>query len=144
MLTCKKCGKEKSKAEFSVHSSCKSGYDTSSCKACKKAAHDWKQVPIEKRIYHRVKARAKEKNLDFDLDLSDIVIPDKCPVFNHEFIYNDTDWTYSVDRKDPIKGYVKGNIMIISNKANRAKNNLSIDEFKLVLAYMEGIKNATE
>jgi len=141
MLVCKNCKKEKDKSAFSKHSGCKIGYDTSRCKTCKKSYYEWKNTPLEKKIYNRVKARAKEKNIAFDLDLSDIVIPDACPVLNHTFIYGDLDWTYSVDRQNPNGGYTKDNILIISNKANRAKNNLTLDEFRKVLSYMEGIEN---
>lgn len=72
---------------------------------------------------------------DFDLDLEDIVIPDVCPVLGHRFIYGDSDWTYSIDRVDNELGYVKGNIAIVSNKANRIKNSATKKELEAVLSY---------
>lgn len=87
-------------------------------------------------MYNRVKARAKKYNLEFNLELSDIVLPEVCPVFNHPFIYGDVDWTYSIDRRDCSKGYVKGNIFIISNKANRIKNNASLEDLELLVKYL--------
>ena len=42
----------------------------------------------------------------------------------------------SIDRKDSSKGYVKGNVAIISRRANLLKNNATIAELKAVLAFM--------
>jgi len=137
ILICKTCGYEKdAKSSFSAHAGCKSGYDVSRCKDCKKAAVDWAKVPIERRIYNRIKSRATKKGLDFNLELSDIIIPIYCPVFNKKLIYGDIDWTPSVDRINPSKGYIKGNICIISNKANRTKNDATITELEAIIEYM--------
>lgn len=134
---CKKCKKEKLYKDFSEHKQCKLGIDTSACKLCKKSAIDWTKVPIEKKIYHRIKARSKTKNIEFNLELEDIVLPKKCPVFKKDFIYGDTNWTYSIDRIDNSKGYIKDNIQIISNRANRLKGDFSIEELKLIVEFLE-------
>lgn len=134
--TCRSCGKLKTKAEFSIHSKCKLGIDISACKACKKAKVDWSKVPIEKRIYNRIKSRATKKKIPFDLELQDIVLPKLCPVFQKPFIYGDYDWTYSVDRKDNSLGYVKGNIQILSNRANRLKGDFSINELQSMITFL--------
>ena len=47
---------------------------------------------------------------------------------------------------DSSKGYIKGNIQVISFKANRLKNNGTIEEFKKIISYIEthqkiGLKN---
>lgn len=39
----------------------------------------------------------------------------------------------SVDRIIPELGYTKGNVRVISNRANLLKNNASIEEIELVL-----------
>lgn len=136
LFECRTCGKSLPETNFSPHKECKSGFDLSRCKPCKKSAADWSATPLNKRIYNRIKARAKRKSLDFNLELSDIVIPECCPVFNKPFIYGDTDWTYSVDRIKSELGYIKGNINIISNKANRYKNNATKEELEKVLEYL--------
>ena len=48
------------------------------------------------------------------------------------------DRTPSLDRFVPNLGYVKGNIRVISFRANRLKSDATIDEMRQVLAYMEG------
>ena len=138
LFKCKTCGKEREAKHFSLHAECKSGYDTSRCKPCKKAKWDWQQVSYEKRMYNRAKTRAKKKGLEFNLELDDIVLPKKCPIFDIPFIYGDNDCTYSIDRIDPAKGYVKGNVQIISNRANMLKNNATVEELEMLLQFMKG------
>lgn len=139
MLVCKHCNKEKSENDFSSHLGCKSGYDTSRCKLCKKAAYDWKMQPLVKRIYNRTKARAKRKNIEFTIDLEDIIIPDQCPVLGVPFEYGNHALTYSIDRINPNKGYVKENIIIISNKANMMKSNASFEEIEKLYLWLKSL-----
>lgn len=42
----------------------------------------------------------------------------------------------TLDRIDNSLGYVKVNIKVISSKANRLKNNGTIEEFKQIIEYM--------
>ena len=136
-LLCKTCNKHRPESDFSKHKHCVGGFDTSRCKPCKKAKADWSKVPIERRIYNRAKSRAKQKGREFDLDLSDIILPEVCPVLGKPFVYGDPDWTYSIDRIDSNKGYIKGNINIVSNRANMLKNNATAEELKLILCYLD-------
>lgn len=43
----------------------------------------------------------------------------------------------SLDIIIPSKGYVKGNVWVISNRANRAKSNLSLEELKTLVYNLE-------
>jgi hypothetical protein len=85
----------------------------------------------ELKMYNGVKYRAKKHNIPFDLELSDIVIPDICPLLGIPLyktkgrVKNNTP---SLDKIDPSKGYIKNNVWVISWKANRVKSNLSIKE----------------
>jgi len=77
----------------------------------------------------RVKGRAKKEGIPFDLTLEDVVIPERCPIFNRPFTYGKRQkFNPSVDRIDSSGGYTKGNIQIISMLANTMKNGATPDE----------------
>ena len=74
------------------------------------------------------KSRAKRKNLDFNIELSDIVIPEFCPVLNIKLNTspnNPSENSPSLDRIIPELGYVKGNVRVISHLANSMKSSAS-------------------
>jgi hypothetical protein len=91
-----------------------------------------KRLNISK-IMHSVKKRAASKGLPFNLDHKYLcaIAPNKCPIFKVELT-----WGYgngkvsnnspSLDRIIPERGYVKGNVAWMSNKANMIKS--SADE----------------
>jgi hypothetical protein len=83
------------------------------------------------------KRRAGQHKIKFNIKVEDIVIPDVCPVLKIP-IYRDTDGlcanSPSLDRIDPSKGYVKGNIRVISFRANTLKNNATLKELTMLLA----------
>ena len=72
--------------------------------------------------------RAKKKNVPFDITVDYIVsiLTPKCPVYGTEFQWVGNKkilpTSASLDRIDPAKGYVKGNLVIISSKANNIKS----------------------
>jgi len=86
--------------------------------------------------------RARDLNLEFNIDLSDIIIPQYCPILGVELIKsgNYSDNQPSLDRVDSSKGYVKGNVAIVSLRANRLKQDATIDELEGIIKY---IKNQT-
>lgn len=110
-----------------------------SCKACRKplSQEHYKTIDPRKSILARSKARAKRLSVDFNLTVDDIVIPKVCPVLGItlEIGAEDTDTSPSIDRIIPELGYLAGNIIIISNKANRIKNNATPEELLKVAAW---------
>ena len=75
--------------------------------------------------------RAIENNIPFNITIEDIVIPDLCPVLGIPIKRADkhqSNNSPSLDKFIPELGYVKGNVWIISAKANRLKSNLNKDE----------------
>jgi hypothetical protein len=83
-------------------------------------------------IWYRAKSNAQQRKHEFNLDVEDIIIPTHCPFLNVELSFNVEDNNshnyYSIDRIDSSKGYVKGNIQIISRLANTMKNSATKDQ----------------
>jgi len=83
----------------------------------------------------QAKKRAKKKGLDFNLEISDIRIPQRCPLLGIEIWVAgevQTSASPSLDRIDPSLGYIKGNVWVISNRANTIKSDATIEELKLI------------
>src|SRR3546814_10048203 len=88
----------------------------------------------------RAKARAKSHGFEFDISLSDILpLPKVCPVFGMPLrlaAKPQDPWAYSLDRIDNTKGYVRGNVAVMSYKANRLKNDGTAEEHEIIAAWM--------
>ena len=79
-------------------------------------------------LWKYAKARSKTDRLEFDLELEDIFIPEKCPYFGTPFVMGDKQLAASLDRIDSSKGYTKDNCEIVSWWYNCAKQTYSNDE----------------
>lgn len=93
----------------------------------------------EKDIWYKAKARAKSCGLDFNIEVSDINIPDLCPVLDipvFKGVGKVHDGSPSLDRVDPNKGYIKGNVVVISHKANRYKGDMDLATIHRLCDYM--------
>jgi len=90
----------------------------------------WKNNHLENVLYRSAKARAKKKNLEFSIELKDIVIPEICPILQEPFKINSR-FAATLDRINPLLGYTKGNVWIISKKANMMKNDATPEELVL-------------
>ena len=96
----------------------------------------------KRKLIFTARASAKKKGLPFNLELSDIVIPAHCPVLGIELqrgVRGRNDNSPSIDRIIPALGYVRGNILIISWRANRIKNDASIEELAKIAAFYGGL-----
>ena len=95
-------------------------------------------------MYQSAKTRAKRKGLDFKLNPDDLTLPDKCPVLGIPLIVSEetaSNNSPTIDRIDNSKGYIPGNIIIISFKANTIKNTASIEDLQKVLTFYQGLQN---
>jgi hypothetical protein len=110
----------------------------------------WKRV---ERLTTNCCSRTREGEVKLINDLSRIliqnlrekypVLPVKCPVYkNIDLVYSSMSLTdakksngISIDRIDASKGYVVGNVQIISNKANRQKSDASLSDVLKLAAY---------
>ncbi len=111
------------------------------CKECN--TNRVKSQSLEKKMWRRAKARAALNGLEFNIEVEDIIIPDVCPILGIPLkenkgkpgAYKDSP---SLDKIDPSKGYVKGNVQVISQQANQMKFNATRDElFKFAKYILE-------
>jgi hypothetical protein len=148
MKTCSICEEEKEFNQFHKNKQNLHGLDNR-CKPCRKtlASNRYKenwfhQTAILKKSY------CTSNSIPFDLDAEylEAIFTEMCPVFNLPFVMHDKTHSMSpaLDRIDPGKGYVKGNVSYISSRANRIKYDASIEEMVLILKYMTHTKENTD
>lgn len=95
----------------------------------------------EYQMWLAAKGNAKRQDLPFNLDISDIVIPKYCPILGIRLKLDGNGETRmhspSLDKVIPEKGYVKGNVCVISFQANRMKQDLTIPTILRLYDYMK-------
>ena len=114
------------------------------CKDCQ--IKDYLKLDPRKKLLYAARKRAKQNELECTITVDDIVIPGICPALgiklearigagrqNREEIGNSP----SLDRIDNSKGYIPGNVAVISLRANMIKTNATAAELKAVAAYID-------
>lgn len=155
MRKCARCCETKDENEFSTGRVRRDKrYLSSYCKPCasemqrelrakRKLGIEPEQVrfqyddPRQYKLYEYARARARKKNIEFDITPDDIVIPEYCPLLGITLNTNVDDcgmrdYSPSLDRINPHKGYMKGNIWVISYRANTIKSNAHPKEIMLL------------
>lgn len=99
----------------------------------------WIDKNLERHMLIRTKTAAKRRGHAFNLELSDIIVPETCPLLGYK-LERRTDGsrrkapnTPSLDRIDSSKGYVKGNVWVISWRANHLKTDASLEELESIV-----------
>ena len=74
-------------------------------------------------LFERARKRAYSRGIQFTITRNDIVIPETCPVLGIPLTIGGkrSPSSPSLDRIEPVAGYVPGNIRVISDRANRLK-----------------------
>jgi len=96
---------------------------------------------LERHLVYAAKQRAKRFNVPFNLKEEDIVIPEYCPILGIKLqprsIDSNRDGSPSIDRVRPELGYFKDNVVVMSYRANRIKNNGTAEEHRKIADWME-------
>lgn len=91
-------------------------------------------------LYDNALRRARDANLPFALRRSDLTIPERCPVLDIPLTPGRGglhDGSPSLDRIHPDDGYVPGNVVVISHRANTIKHNATSAEVLRVARWMQ-------
>lgn len=80
-----------------------------------------------KELWSRARKRAQKRGVPFSIQPDGIVVPKQCPVIGIPLVVGGgrSPNSPSLDRIDPLNGYVAGNVRVICDYANRLKSNLS-------------------
>ncbi len=165
MVICTKCKENLDEGNFYIR---KSGALQSWCKTClrksktaetrliyrnkdrehyRKLKQTSRHRNKENLLVKNARKRAKQFNLEFDLVKDDIFIPSICPVLGINIISDseNKDNRPTLDRKDNNRGYIKGNVFVISHRANRLKRDGSKEEInKMADGYRNLIKDKSK
>jgi len=93
------------------------------------------------------KTRAKKNGIPFDLKAEDITVPTHCPVLGIPLSRGTKGFhesSPSLDRIIPEKGYVKGNVIVVSFKANRMKQNATVEELGKLYFFYKNLEKGEE
>lgn len=118
----------------------------SECRKCESKKHKlYMSKHPEKLLFLHAKDRAKHKGWPFSISEADVVIPKTCPVLGIPLVSGIGklhDNSPTVERVDSSKGYVPGNVLVVSYKANRAKNNCSLSELETIVRFYQNLLSA--
>jgi hypothetical protein len=136
---CTSCKITKLRKEFGLCKTNKDGLQAW-CVQCFKDRH--RKSPRRQMIVN-AKGRASRKGLEFDLSEDDLVIPEFCPILGIPIYVGEGQGpnSPSLDRIDNDKGYVKGNVHVVSWRANDLKANASLDELEKLVRFLKKRKD---
>lgn len=143
---CTACQEKLPATMFYKQTACQDGLSYM-CKKCmdKRRGKHVKENPVQYQTAIMVRGarnRAKLKQLNFDINLEYVrsLVVTHCPILGIPLEWSTmrgngmttVPGSPSLDRIDPTKGYISGNVWIISHRANAIKNNATHEELKLV------------
>lgn len=110
---------------------------------------EWRRRNPERDRVQKLKSKCKRLGIRFDITEEDVHIPDVCPVLGVKLTRTPyttgchkgySPYSPSVDRVDPDLGYVKGNVRVISSRANLLKSDATVEELELILADLKELR----
>lgn len=162
--TCTGCGKEKLLDEFHKDSMGYLGHKAR-CKVCiseymkewgtmpeikvkkKEWQSSWSKKSTENRLLNSARERAKKAGIPFSLKLEDIVVPAVCPALGIPLKRGDRkrhDGSPTLDRFVDKLGYIPENVSVISYRANRIKNDGTLEELIKITEWMKSMVQSNE
>jgi hypothetical protein len=108
------------------------------------AIKEWNRADYRRGMLHRARTAGK-MGTPFDLEsIDDIPHPTCCPVFGVELVMGagrNHKWSPSIDKIIPEKGYVKGNVIVVSHFANSIKSNATPEQIMAVAKFYKKLSS---
>lgn len=138
---CSRCKTERPVSDFYVDRSSITGR-LSQCRECSAENRRKRSENTSRCLLLGAKLRAEKYGLPFDLSESDIVVPETCPALGIPLRKGDGHMcanSPTLDRIVPDGGYVRGNVAVISFRANTVKHNATSSELRLVADWIDSV-----
>jgi hypothetical protein len=90
-------------------------------------------------LWYVARTRSRQNGTEFTITKDDIIIPKVCPILGlvltkgNGYLHN----SMSLDRVDNTRGYIPGNVRVISRKANIMKSDLTIETLEQIIKYIK-------
>ena len=143
---CRKCGQERDASEFpGAHRQCRACRTEGTRAWAAATGYSWaaasrrrEEANKAKHLHATAKRRAAARGIPFDITPADIFVPLHCPVLGVELVPGGrmSPNTATLDRIVPELGYVRGNVAVISWRANCLKRDATAEELEHVAAWM--------
>lgn len=107
----------------------------------KRAYEKQKVTNFKGMLVASARGRAKQNGVEFTITEEDVDWNTHCPILDIELSFRvkgRRESAASLDRIDNSKGYVPGNVRLVSNRANRIKSDATIEELEKIVRYMKG------
>ena len=99
----------------------------------------WIKADPIRQMLKKARSSANARGLECALTPEDINIPKHCPCCQRELSFNTARWksnSYSIDRIDSTKGYIRGNVAVICYRCNMLKSNATADELSMIAKWI--------
>jgi hypothetical protein len=140
MRACSRCHFRRSRADFYTH---KNGRKRGVCKPCFREETRQNRALFKKAYPKRVmmlaaRKRAQQAHVPFAITEEDFEIPERCPVLglcleSRRGRRGPIDSSPTLDRIVPGLGYVRGNVVVVSWRANRLKSDATLEELTRII-----------
>jgi hypothetical protein len=150
---CRRCNTVKPVSEYNKNQKGRDGY-RAECKVC---TREWESKRKRDNpflvLLSKAKNRAKKKGWDFDIDEDHLrsLDCDICPYLKEPIYWrwgqgnrSGSSNSKSLDRIDSARGYVKGNLIICSYRANMILSNATAEEMETITRNFKRIINSTQ
>lgn len=100
-------------------------------------------------LLRSARQRARKRGIPFDLEPSDVVVPETCPCCTKPIVASEAPGpansrSPSLDRINPDLGYVRGNVAVICWRCNNLKRDATSSELRAIAEWMEGQLNVAQ
>lgn len=108
---------------------------------CKNCTYNTRGVSLKNYMLKRKKSGAKQRQYGFTLTDQDLFLPEYCPILKTKLIYYKQDSHQNIEEKDKLnlasidridnsKGYIPGNVIVMSKRANSMKSDKTFEDLR--------------